>query len=178
MGKTWLQDLIIDEARELVEDISATKGKPVNPANYLTPSVANVICAISYGQRFSHKDEKFRRLTTLIGQNVAANSKISILQFFPFLQYIPFINIRYYLGIIKQNKQDILEFLRVLITEHKLNLDGEPRDYIHAFLNETNRQKDKLDTTFTGKLDGIYDTSTSNLWNANVKSSGTVVKSS
>ncbi|XP_055353872.1 cytochrome P450 2C15-like [Paramacrobiotus metropolitanus] len=149
MGKTWLQDLIIEEAQELINDLEAVRERPVNPNNYLTPSVANVICAISYGERFSHKDENFRRLTTLIGQNVTLAAKMQAMQVYPWLRWIPFTRLRQNYLALQKNLKDVGVFLRRLITEHKNNLEGEPRDYIHAFLLEADRQKTKPTTTFT-----------------------------
>ncbi|OQV14324.1 putative Cytochrome P450 2G1 [Hypsibius exemplaris] len=70
MGKTWLQDLIVEEAQELVADLRNTLAKPVNPMQYLSSTIANVVCAISLGKRFSHEDENSPRLSTLISETV------------------------------------------------------------------------------------------------------------
>lgn len=151
MGKSWMQDLIVEEAQALVQDIKEANGKPINPSSYLTPSIANVICAISYGTRFDHKDQRFRRLTTLIGQNITYMAQANIVTVFPFLQYIPFSKIRESVLKVKQNLREIQTFLLELVTQRKEDMNGEPRDYIHAYLVEAQRQHNKADTTFTGK---------------------------
>ncbi|OWA54748.1 Cytochrome P450 2J3 [Hypsibius exemplaris] len=151
MGKTWLQDLIIEEAQELVEDFKNADGKPFDPVQCLTPSVCNVIAAISYGQRFSHKDEKFSRLALLISENQEIQSKNLAVEFFPFLRYVPFSAFRARHLAWWKNIGDLTAFFGKLMEEHHESLrEGEPpRDYLHAFMVEAAKQKDNSNTTFT-----------------------------
>ncbi|OQV12035.1 Cytochrome P450 2J2 [Hypsibius exemplaris] len=150
MGKTWLQDLVIEEAVELVEDIKNANGKPVNPIQYLTPSISNVICAISYGQRFSHKDANFQRLTSLVGQNVTLAATNQLVEYFPFLRMIPFSKFRARYLAWQANVGDLTAFFDTLVEQHQQSLhDGEPRDYLHAFMLEAEKQKDNAKSTFS-----------------------------
>jgi cytochrome P450 len=153
MGKSWLQDLIIEEARELVQDLEKTKAEPVNASEYLTPSVANVICAISFGQRFRHTDATFRRLTNLIGTNIQIGAKNQLVEYFPFLRFLPFSPFRSRYQAWWTNIRQLTAFLQTLVDQHQLSLhDGEPRDYIDAFMLESEKQKNESTSSFTSEL--------------------------
>ncbi|XP_055353890.1 cytochrome P450 2J2-like [Paramacrobiotus metropolitanus] len=149
LGKTWLQDLILDEASELIGDLAAVDGQPINPTNYLTPSVSNVICAISYGQRFSHTDQRFRKLANLVGENVKLTARLRLVQIFPFLRHIPFSGWQEAFVALTTNMRQEVAFFRELIQDHKAHLEGELRDYIHAYLIEMDKQKTNPLSTFT-----------------------------
>ncbi|XP_055353889.1 cytochrome P450 2C15-like isoform X2 [Paramacrobiotus metropolitanus] len=149
LGKTWLQDLIIDEARELVGDLEGVNGQPINPTDYLSPSIANVVCAISYGQRFSHKDTRFRRLANLVAENFRLIAKLRLVQIFPIMRFIPFTSWRRNFLELTANQAQEIAFFRELIEDHKKHLDGELRDYIHAFLVEKDKQSSNPLSTYT-----------------------------
>ncbi|OQV12037.1 Cytochrome P450 2B12 [Hypsibius exemplaris] len=152
MGKTWLQDLIIEEARELVADLRNTLAKPVNPMQYLSPTIANVVCAISLGKCFSHKDENFRRLSTLISENSQTAAKNLLVEYFPFLRFVPFTRFSERYQAWMTNMADLSAFFKPLIQQHKQTLyEGEPRDYLHAYMLESEKQKDNPTTSFTSE---------------------------
>ncbi|OQV12036.1 Cytochrome P450 2J2 [Hypsibius exemplaris] len=149
MGKTWLQDLIIEEAQELIEDFKSYRGTPVDPNHHLLPSVCNIICAISYGQRFSHKDANFSRLTRLVGENVTLTATNLLVEYFPFLRKIPFSKYRARYLAWMANVGAMSAFFDTLVEQHQQSLhDGEPRDYLHAFMLEAEKQKDNAESTF------------------------------
>ncbi|GAV01288.1 hypothetical protein RvY_12025 [Ramazzottius varieornatus] len=154
MGKTWLQDTIVEEAQELLSDIRAWDGKPVSPTDVITPSVANVICAISYGQRFSHTDERFRQMASLVSDNIRLTSKTNLIEYFPFLRLIPFTRFHDLFEKWTSNSQRLVAFMQSLVDEHKSNFrpgNDEPTDYIDAYLKQQHDQKNNLNSTFTDR---------------------------
>lgn len=153
MGKTSLQDVVIEEARELVQDITNTHASPINPVEYLTPSIANVICALTYGERFSHQDEKFRRLAMLVCENAAIQSRNGLVEFFPFLRFVPFSPFRARHLAWSKNVHDLTDFFGQMMRQHQETLhETEPRDYLHAYLLEAERQKSNPKSTFTSEI--------------------------
>ncbi|OQV16083.1 putative Cytochrome P450 18a1 [Hypsibius exemplaris] len=59
MSKNWLEDTIIAEIEDFCQTLRDTKLRPFDPKVQLTNSVANVICALSFGKRFEMTDSKF-----------------------------------------------------------------------------------------------------------------------
>ncbi|GAV02818.1 hypothetical protein RvY_13336-3 [Ramazzottius varieornatus] len=153
MGKSWLQDMILDEARELVDDLTALKENPIDPTEVITPCANNVICGIAYGKRFSHQDARLRRLTELIGKNLTLTAKGQPVDFYPFLRHIPFTKFSTVLKECTKNNEEIARFLQDLVDEHRKvfrpSADA-PSDYIDAFLKQQYTQRDDPTSTFTG----------------------------
>ncbi|GAV02816.1 hypothetical protein RvY_13336-1 [Ramazzottius varieornatus] len=154
MGKSWLQDMILDEARELVDDLTALKENPIDPTEVITPCANNVICGIAYGKRFSHQDARLRRLTELIGKNLTLTAKGQPVDFYPFLRHIPFTKFSTVLKECTKNNEEIARFLQDLVDEHRKvfrpSADA-PSDYIDAFLKQQYTQRDDPTSTFTDR---------------------------
>ncbi|XP_062987494.1 cytochrome P450 2J4-like [Elgaria multicarinata webbii] len=62
LGKRSFEYQVQEEACNLVEAFRNTKGKPMNPSYAITLAVANVICSVVFGHRFSNDDKTFHGL--------------------------------------------------------------------------------------------------------------------
>ncbi|XP_054838980.1 cytochrome P450 2J5-like isoform X2 [Eublepharis macularius] len=62
LGKKGVESKIQEEAHQLVNTFSHAKGQPLDPALPITNAVTNVVCALSFGRRFSIEDEDFLKL--------------------------------------------------------------------------------------------------------------------
>ncbi|KAF7235667.1 Cytochrome P450 2J2 [Varanus komodoensis] len=62
LGRKGMERQIEEEARQLVNDFASTEGQPFDPSSFLTSSVSNVICAVTFGYRFSPEDKFFKEL--------------------------------------------------------------------------------------------------------------------
>ncbi|XP_019358958.1 PREDICTED: cytochrome P450 2J2-like [Gavialis gangeticus] len=66
LGKNSLERRIQEEAHHLIEDFANENGKPFDPHTPVVHGIANVICAVVFGHRFSSEDESFNRLIKAI----------------------------------------------------------------------------------------------------------------
>ncbi|XP_055355555.1 cytochrome P450 2U1-like [Paramacrobiotus metropolitanus] len=151
LGKPWLAGTIVEEAKDLIRDLEATKQRPTDPAGVITHSSANILCAISYGTRFDHNNRHFQRLALLTSRIIKMAGRNQVLNFFPWLRHIPFLPFKKSYEDYTTNYAKLDAFSESLIEEHKNNFqEGEARDYIDAFLNEQQKQmKASGQTTFT-----------------------------
>ncbi|OQV16081.1 Cytochrome P450 2U1 [Hypsibius exemplaris] len=138
MGKNWLEDTIIAEVEGLCQAMRDTKQQPFNPKVPVTNSVSNVICALSFGQRFELTDPKFSRLTMLIAKIISAIKLDYVMANLPFLQWFPN-PIRSGIAQARRNRADLLAFFREKIHEHNAAAcdpsTGLP-DYLYAYQHE------------------------------------------
>ncbi|XP_055343575.1 cytochrome P450 2C15-like isoform X2 [Paramacrobiotus metropolitanus] len=149
MGKTFLQDTILDQVTEVLKIFSDTNGKPFNPKILFGQSLANVICSVTFGQRFEHNDKHFLRLMELFAENNILAGFNRPLQIFPILRLIPFSKFRRDYLALMRNINELHEFIGVLIKKHgiKETSDGV-RDYVTAFLQTQELEKNNPNSTF------------------------------
>ncbi|CAM2119301.1 unnamed protein product [Caretta caretta] len=66
LGKKSLEHRIQEETKHLVEVFASQKGKSFDPHTHIVYAVANVICTVVFGHRFSSEDDSFNRLIKAI----------------------------------------------------------------------------------------------------------------
>ncbi|XP_055487065.1 cytochrome P450 2H2-like isoform X3 [Leucoraja erinacea] len=79
MGKKSIEDKIIEETHFLVKMFESYEGQEFDPTLKLNIAVANIICAIAFGDRFDYDDERFISLVKRVNENVQLGGS-SILQ--------------------------------------------------------------------------------------------------
>ncbi|XP_077349119.1 cytochrome P450 2D20-like [Lithobates pipiens] len=149
MGKKSIEDRVREEASYLCSAFQDEEGQPFDPYILLNNAVSNVICSIIFGDRFDYTDASFQRMIHLLRESFELASK-PITQFyklFPWLMNVPgphqkhFQVIRTYLG-----------FLEGIIQKHKDTWDPSiRRDFIDAFFEEMEKNKDNPNSTFSEK---------------------------
>ena len=106
--------------------------------------------AITVGRRFDYDDVHFKYFVDLLERNIKDKVFNGILNFAPFLQYLPgdlFGGKR-----IQKAIDEILAFLNEEIEEHERTLDeNNARDFIDVYLTEMKQNKTK-ENVFTGIL--------------------------
>ncbi|KAG8511979.1 Cytochrome P450 2C5 [Galemys pyrenaicus] len=70
MGKSVIEDTIIEECQHLIQNFESHRGKPFEDNTVMNASVANVIVSVLLGKRFDYQDTQFLRLLSLINENV------------------------------------------------------------------------------------------------------------
>ncbi|XP_009461450.1 PREDICTED: cytochrome P450 2C5-like [Nipponia nippon] len=150
MGKSSMSQRVQQEAQHLVELLANLKGNTFEPVTMFRHAVANVICSVVFGSRYSYSDTAFLELLNIIGNYTS---------FFlsPFaLIYNTFPNIMHHLPGPHRKALAECEKLKDYIQEkvelHKRTLDPScPRDYIDCFLMKAEKEKSSLENMYSNE---------------------------
>ncbi|XP_078497346.1 cytochrome P450 2D15-like [Lissotriton helveticus] len=146
LGKKSLEERIREEAGFLCSAFAAEEGHPFDPHFVINNAVSNVICSITFGDRFEYDDERFRRLLQLFEQSLKAETGFlpQILNVVPALVHIPGLA-----GKLFQPEKELLKFIRESAEEHKATRDPSVvRDFIDAYLEEIEKARDDPKSSF------------------------------
>ncbi|NXV72319.1 CP2K6 protein, partial [Atlantisia rogersi] len=147
MGKKAIEDRVVEEYGYLANTIEAQKGKPLELTLMMNAAVANVIVSILFGKRFDYEDPTFKRLVSLVNQNVRifGSPSVSMYNTFPVFGFL-LKNHKIFI----QNVEEINAFIKVTFIEHLKALDrNDQRSFIDTFLV---RQQEE-----NGKANGYFD---------------------
>ncbi|XP_067150961.1 cytochrome P450 2K6-like [Apteryx mantelli] len=139
MGKKAIEDFIVEEYGCLANTIEMHKGKPLEMTLMLNAAVANVIVSILLGKRYDYEDPTFKRLLSLVNENVRlfGSPSVSLYNTFPALGFFlknhkTFVN----------NRDEVCAFIKVTFIEHLKTLDrNDQRSFIDTFLVRQQEEK-------------------------------------
>ncbi|KAM3930922.1 cytochrome P450 2J4-like [Leptodactylus fuscus] len=141
MGKKVLEWRIKEEARYLLDVFLSTEGSAFDPKDCVTNAVSNVVTAISFGHKFSYKDELFHRI--IDSSNVVG-------AFFGTTWgqlYDAFPRIMHHLPGPHQTAFKHLQFLKKYllqeIRQHQQNPSDEPQDFVDYYLQQISKRLEK-----------------------------------
>ncbi|CAI9551805.1 unnamed protein product [Staurois parvus] len=132
MGKSSIEEKIIEECSYLIKRFESLKGKPFNNTMMVNAAVANIIVSVLLGHRMDYEDPQFERLMTLTNENIRllGSRMVGIYNIFPFLGFLPGNH-----KTVVKNVEEIFEFVRNTFIKHLKNLDeNDQRSFIDAFL--------------------------------------------
>ncbi|XP_077345177.1 cytochrome P450 2K1-like [Lithobates pipiens] len=132
MGKSSIEEKIIEECSYVIKSFESLKGKPFDNTMMINAAVANIIVSVLLGHRMDYKDVQFKRLMTLTNENIRllGSSMVGIYNIFPFLGFLPGNH-----KTIMRNVQEIFEFVTKTFIKYLKNLDeSDQRSFIDAFL--------------------------------------------
>ncbi|KAG6928193.1 cytochrome P450 2C23-like [Chelydra serpentina] len=147
MGKRSLELRVQEEARHLAQAVADKQGRAFDPLPDLTRAVANVICSVVFGIRFSSDNEEFQELQRLI------LSYMCYFRSLPAQLYNTFPGIMHFLPgqhrrVFREHER-LKEFIRARVASHRRSLDpSAPRDLIDCFLLEQAKERGKEQTEF------------------------------
>ncbi|XP_053243453.1 cytochrome P450 2J2-like [Podarcis raffonei] len=147
LGKKGMEHQIEEAAIELVEIFARAKGQPFDPSLHIINSVCNVICAMSFGYRFSVEDKEFLRLIEAIRISLQFGGSF----FHGLYEILPFV-MKYLPGPHKtalSSIEMVVSFAKNEIAKHKEDQTvHEPIDFIDFYLSHMERNKDDPYSTF------------------------------
>ncbi|NXJ86944.1 CP2J2 protein, partial [Trogon melanurus] len=130
-GHLWKQQRRVQENSCL----SPSPGNPFNPHFKITNAVSNIICSITFGDRFDYHDEDFQKLLQLMDETIKLHGNVmsqlynafpSIIKYFPGSHQTIFKNVRL-----------LKNFVKDKIDKHKEDWNpSESRDIIDSYLQE------------------------------------------
>ncbi|XP_062987922.1 cytochrome P450 2J2-like [Elgaria multicarinata webbii] len=147
LGKKGMEHQIKEEAQQLVETFARAKGQPLDPSLSITNAVSNVICAVTFGHRFSLEDEKFQKLVGAI--DVASKFQDSIVfllyEMFPWImKHLPGTHKKVFSAF-----ELVLSFAREEIEKHKEQQSfHEPQDFIDFYLLQIEKSRNDPNSTY------------------------------
>ncbi|XP_071496077.1 cytochrome P450 2A6-like [Diadema antillarum] len=179
MGKRSIESRINEEARMLLDVLADRQDNSgINPADYLNNAVSNVICSITFGERFECDDPAFleivARVKMLFGEGNAAPVRL-LVQKFPGLMRFNWPRKK---KMIKENIVGLKDFIVSMVEKHDESFDeNDIRDIIDMYLAENRRLEADNDVVepYLGKgniwmcvfdlfLGGTETTSTALIW--------------
>ncbi|XP_075792220.1 cytochrome P450 2J2-like [Pelodiscus sinensis] len=135
LGKRSLEERILQESRYLTEAFEEEKGQPFDPHFKINNAISNIICSITFGDRFEYHDSQFQKLLQLIDENIYLQGSIwnQLYNTFPTLmKWIPGPH-----HTIFKNWGKLKCFVREIIAKHKEDWNpSETRDFIDSYLKE------------------------------------------
>ncbi|KAM4690409.1 cytochrome P450 1B1-like [Rhinophrynus dorsalis] len=159
---------VVAEVKDLIQVFLrlSANGQYFDPSRECTVAVANVICALCFGKRYSHDDKEFKDLVgrnDKFGQTVGAGSLVDIM---PWLQTFPN-PVRSLYKSFKELNVEFYDFVKDKITQHRQTYNpGVTRDMSDAFIShiehgtgsEDGLSKDYVEGTVTDLLGAGQDT--------------------
>uniref|UniRef100_A0A3P9CQA3 Uncharacterized protein n=1 Tax=Maylandia zebra TaxID=106582 RepID=A0A3P9CQA3_9CICH len=131
LGKKTLDLSIQQECQYLIEAFSL-----------INNAVSNIICCLVFGNRFDYTDKEFQSILQKFNKIMHLQGSLSVQMYntMPWLmKWIPGSH-KEILFLVQQ----LIEFVKVKVNEHKENIDpSSPRDYIDAFLIEMGEKENK-----------------------------------
>ncbi|XP_040204255.1 cytochrome P450 2K6-like [Rana temporaria] len=132
MGKSSIENKIIEECSYLIKHFETLKGKPFDNIMMVNTALANIIVSVLLGHRMDYEDLQFKRLITLMNENfrLFGTLMVGIYNIYPFLGFLPG-----YHKTIMNNMDEMCEFVSKTFIKHLKNLDeNDQRSFIDTFL--------------------------------------------
>ncbi|XP_048361641.1 cytochrome P450 2J2-like [Sphaerodactylus townsendi] len=135
LGRRSLEHRIQEETRFLTEVIRDESGQPFDPHFQINNAVSNIICSVTFGDRYDYHDSQFRKLLHLLDEALYLQGSVwsQVYDVFPtIMKYLPGPH-----QTLRKNWDQIKCFIKEIIEKHKADWNpSQPRDFIDAYLSE------------------------------------------
>ncbi|CAN0270036.1 unnamed protein product [Bubo scandiacus] len=129
------EEKVQEESQYLVEKIEEEKGQPFDPHYKINSAVSNIICSITFGNRFDYHDNRFQELLHSLAEMLLLIGSFwgQLYNAFPLvMRWVP--------GPFRKifrHWEKLQYFVKGVIAKHKEDLDqSKARDYIDCYLKE------------------------------------------
>nr|XP_003411200.1 cytochrome P450 2J2-like [Loxodonta africana] len=147
LGKKRLEERIQEEAHHLVEAIEEEKGQPFDPHFKINNAVSNIICSITFGERFEYQDGQFQELLKLLDEvtYLETTKCCQLYNIFPcVMKFLPGLHQTLF-----SDWEKLKIFVSSMIEKHKRDWNPDkPRDFIDAYLKEMTKHTDNAISSF------------------------------
>ncbi|XP_008586307.1 PREDICTED: cytochrome P450 2J2 [Galeopterus variegatus] len=147
LGKKSLEERIQEEARHLTEAIEEENGQPFDPHFTINNAVSNIICSITFGERFEYQDGQFQELLKLLDEvtYLEASLRCQLYNVFPWImKFLPGPHQTLF-----SNWEKLKLFVSHMIEKHKRDWNpAETRDFIDAYLKEMTKYTGNATSSF------------------------------
>uniref|UniRef100_A0A8D0FMG1 Cytochrome P450 2J2-like n=1 Tax=Strix occidentalis caurina TaxID=311401 RepID=A0A8D0FMG1_STROC len=141
------EEKVQEESRYLVETIEEEKGQPFDPHYKINSAVSNIICSITFGNRFDYHDNRFQELLHSLAEMLRLIGSFwgQLYNAFPLvMRWLP--------GPFRKifrHWEKLQYFVKGVIAKHKEDLDqSKARDYIDCYLKEIEKFKGDTNSYF------------------------------
>ncbi|XP_038609181.1 cytochrome P450 2J2 [Tachyglossus aculeatus] len=141
LGKRSLQERIQEEASFLVQEMEEERGEAFDPHFKINNAVSNIICGVTFGERFDYFDPHFQELLRLLDSIIGLEARIwgQLFNAFPsIMRWLPGPHREIF-----RKWSKLKAFTSDMIRRHREDRNpDEPRDFIDAYLGEMAKEKD------------------------------------
>ncbi|XP_055333697.1 cytochrome P450 2C15-like [Paramacrobiotus metropolitanus] len=148
MGKSRLQERILEEIDFFCETLRSKKMKPVEPDNLMIACIANIMFAVCFDKRFDHSNPQFKSIVDFLIIALPTLSNIGALQLFPWLRLIPGKFQKFWATFRREVTQLRSIFAEELAIHEKKYKEehGDVRDYVDAFYDQQQKEGEQGST--------------------------------
>lgn len=145
-GMEKLEKVIFREIEEVFQQFDLSKGEPNDPHQSISLGVVNVICALTFGSRYSASDPEFRTVVEFNDTFAETLGLGNLVDIFPLLKHVPIDSDN-----IRRLKNAVKERDKILVKKYKEQLEtyepGKIRGFTDALIKvmkETEEDDSKI----------------------------------
>ncbi|XP_053777566.1 cytochrome P450 2J2 [Desmodus rotundus] len=147
LGKKSLDERIQEEVYHLALAMEEENGQPFNPHFKINNAISNVICSITFGERFEYQDDQFQEMLKLTDEVVRLQASVWSQLYNIFPRIMHFVPGPHQALLSKWEKLKL--FVSHVIEKHKREWNpDETRDFIDAYLKEMEKHVSNATSSF------------------------------
>nr|XP_020731161.1 cytochrome P450 2J2-like [Odocoileus virginianus texanus] len=172
LGRKSLEERIQEEITYLIQAIGEENAQPFDPHFIINNAVSNIICSITFGERFDYQDDQFQELLRLLDNVLCLQTSVwcQLYNVFPrIMDFLPGPHQKLF-----SNWEKLKMFVASVIENHRKDWNpAETRDFIDAYLLEIEKHKGNATSSFHDE-NLIY--STLDLFTAGTETTSTTLR--